>query len=112
MSQPKLSILGFSSRQGFVTRFAHQRAVRRSLEASNRRPVTATIARIWHFLLDTNHPCLAQSKMAQLTENKGRGYFLLDTNGAILLDTNRTPIPACAGVASRQSHLSITESRP
>jgi hypothetical protein len=56
MNQPKLSILGFSSRKPCTTRLTHQRAVRRTLEAANRRPVTATIARISHFLLDTNRP--------------------------------------------------------
>jgi hypothetical protein len=88
MNQPKISILGLSSCQRSVTRFALQPTVRRSLGAAKRRQVTATFARIWHFLLDTNRRSIGPSRTAQLTENKGRTYFLLDTNGAFLLRTN------------------------
>ena len=111
MNQPKLSILGFSSRKRSTTRLTHQRAVRRTLEAANRRQVTATIARISHFLLDTNCRCIGQSKVAQLTESKGQGYFLLDTNRPskrILSTTVSLRHPCTATVPSSRSSLAVS----
>src|SRR5580693_8337208 len=52
MNQPKLSILGFSSRKRSITRLTHKRAVRRTLEAANRRQVDTDAA----ILLRTNRP--------------------------------------------------------
>lgn len=93
MNQPKLSILGFSCRKRSVTRLTRRCAVSRPLQAANRRQVTATIARICHFLLDTNGPILPDAKRPSLR---------------ILSRTISLPHPCAAAVPSNRSSLATS----